>query len=144
MWIDIYIFIVFLLGIIQLYVLLNISGYYEKLQLSILKKIINSKSKPKNKHKEFIRIFNTTTHVFMMIGILTPYWYILLSLLIVVTIGNLLDKKFKRIEHSSNISKGVQLVKYIKKSMFISYLIISIKVITMMGLGIIYYHGIIL
>lgn len=144
MWIDIYIFIVFLLGIIQLYVLLNISGYYEKLQLSILKKIINSKSKPKNKHKEFIRIFNTTTHVFMMIGILTPYWYILLSLLIVVTIGNLLDKKFKRIEHSSNISKGVQLVKYIKKSMCISYLIISIKVIIMMGLGIIYYHGIIL
>ena len=143
MWIDIYIFIVFLLGIIQLYVLLNISGYYEKLQLSILEKIINSKSKPKNKHKEFIRIFNTTTHVFMMIGILTPYWYILLSLLIVVTIGNLLDKKFKRIEHSSNISKGVQLVKYIKKSMFISYLIISIKVIIMMGLGIIYYHGII-
>ena len=143
MWIDIYVFIVFLLGIIQLYVLLNISGYYEKLQLSILKKIINSKSKAKNKHKEFIRIFNTTTHVFMMIGILTPYWYILLSLLIVVTIGNLLDKKFKRIEHSSNISKGVQLVKYIKKSMFISYLIISIKVIIMMGLGIIYYHGII-
>lgn len=143
MWIDIYIFIVFLLGIIQLYVLLNISGYYEKLQLSILEKIINSKSKPKNKHKEFIRIFNTTTHVFMMIGILTPYWYILLSLLIVVTIGNLLDKKFKRIEHSSNISKGVQIVKYIKKSMFISYLIISIKVIIMMGLGIIYYHEII-
>lgn len=141
MWLDIYFFIMFILGIFQMYLLFNIGGYYKELQFNLIKKITNPGQIHKIESDGVIQYFNLVTHLFILIGFLTFYWYIYLGLIILITIGNLLEEKFKSTKQTSDNTKGNQIVKYIKVSKVLSYFVILIKTLVLFGLSLMYYHN---
>jgi hypothetical protein len=90
-----------------------------------------------------IQYFNLASHLFILIGLLTSFWYIYLGLILLVTLGNYIEDKYKPTSESlnSNNSKGNQIVKYIKRSKIMTYFVITIKTVVLFGLSLMYFHG---
>lgn len=133
---DIYFFILFILGVFQLYILSNIEQYYKQLQTNLLKRIFDSETDIKENIEStaIIEYYNMITHFVIIIGMITPYWPYFLLLYSLIYIGNLIQNGVK-------ITSNNQLNKSLKFSKKITYLIIFLKVLGMFGLGILYFHG---
>ena len=127
----------FVLGMFQLFILFNIGSYFKQLQINLIKEITNPGQIHKIDSEAIIQYFNLLSHFFIIIGFLTPYWYIYLSLIILITIGNSLSNKYK----VKSDKKGEQITKTIKRSKIITYFVVIIKTIVLFGISLMYYHG---
>jgi hypothetical protein len=136
MILDTYFFILFLLGILQFYILSSIPDHYKKMQSNLLKSIVNKKVQIiQDKGDELIQYFNLATQLFMIIGILTPYWYIFISSMVIISVGNKILNTIKL--SPENINKSLNF------SIFITYFIVIIKIITLLGMSISHFHSLI-
>ena len=135
-------FIIFILGIFEVYILSNIEEYYNRLQSDVIKKIIDpSYTKKEEESKKNVEVvlqyFNLVSSFFILIGLLTNYWYIFLSLFILMNIGNYLQSKYELT--SLVVNKG-GVNKSLKRLKSITYVTMIIKVIGLFGVGILYFH----
>jgi hypothetical protein len=133
----------FIFGIFQIYLLFNVGDYYTQLRINLIKKITNPDQVHKMESDGIIQYFNLASHLFILIGLLTSFWYIYLGLILLVTLGNYIEDKYKSTSESlnSNNSKGNQIVKYIKRSKIMTYFVITIKTVVLFGLSLMYFHG---
>jgi hypothetical protein len=148
---DIFFFIIFIIGILEVYILSNIESYYTKLQNDVIKRIINSNNKdPKNFNipkKEYtsietiIQYFNLFTLFIILIGLITPFWYIFLSLFIIIIFSNYIHTIYEI--NGSTLKKG-GVNNSLHKLKMITYISLVIKVIVFIGLGLSYFHGLLI
>ena len=147
MMLNIFFFTIFLIGIIQVYILSNMEDYYTKLQNDVIKRIINdNKNLPKKVESSntsietLIQYFNLFTLFIVLIGLITPYWYIFGTLFVIISIGNHIHSKYE-VNDVTILKGGVNTS--LKKLKIITYVTLIIKVISFFGLGIIYFQGLI-
>jgi len=136
MILDVYFFLLFILGIIQSYILTTVPDLYKRIQDNLLKSIVNKKWDVYVEREDIsIQYFNLISKLFLSIGILTPYWFIFLPTFILVFLGNYIQSKHKISPKKLN--------KTIFVSKLITYTIIIIKTITLIGMSVSYYHSLI-
>lgn len=140
---NIFFFLVFLIGILEIYILSNVESYYTKLQNNVIKKIIgNSKDDDKDTItvETLVQYFNLFTILIVLIGLITPYWYIFGSLLILIGSTNYLHSKYEI--NDVSINKG-GINTSLKKLKVITYIDLIIKSLSFFGLGILYFQELI-
>lgn len=137
MWLDIFFFITFILGIFQLFILFNIGSYYKQLQVNLIRKITIPSQVHKIESEEVIQYFNLISHYFILLGFLTSFWYIYLGLIIIITISNYFSDKYKVTSDKS----GEQITKSIKRSKIVTYSVVILKTIVLFGISLMYFHG---
>lgn len=133
----------FLLGILQVYFLLTINSYYNQLQINLINKISNPNKTYKIENENIMKNINLVTNLFIIIGVLTPLWYVYSLLIVILSLGSIFDIKEDILNSPPklNNTKGDQIISYIKRSKIISYISLGAKVISMVGIGIMYFHG---
>lgn len=133
----------FLLGILQVYFLLTINSYYNQLQINLINKISNPNKTYKIENENIMKNINLVTNLFIIIGVLTPLWYVYSLLIVILSLGSIFDIKEDILNSPPklNNTKGDQIISYIKRSKVISYISLGVKVISMVGIGIMYFHG---
>ena len=134
MILDIYFFIIFVLGILQIYVLANSGEYFRQIKTNVIKKIINPKLDFKDLNVDIaIQYFNLITHFFILVGLITNYWYYFLIMYIFVYSSSYLQDKYS--------SKNGSMTKTFKSSKVMTYTTIFLKIVGLFGLSLMYFHG---
>lgn len=136
----------FIFGIVQMYLLFNIGNYYRQLRINLIKKATNTNTNTdqvnnKTQSDIVIQYFNLLSNFLILIGLLTPFWYIYLSLILIILLSDYIENKYKSTKLPIGNNRGDLIIKYINRSKVSTYLIMSIKTIVMVGVGLVYFHG---
>lgn len=139
MWLSVFFFFSFLLGIFQIYILFNIKEYYKEIRIGMIKKLTSPNYNDNlNIKKTYVQFFNLISHITIMVGFLTKYWYIYLFLMFLIIIYNGFQERIKSEDNRS----GKKINRHIKQSKFLTYTIVILKSIILFGMGLLHFHGV--